>query len=205
MSELCRRLDLITGEEREKEYQHRGFRGRESELQQKLASSCLVYVGNLSFFTTEEQIHDLFSRAGPVRRIIMGLNRVTKSPCGFCFVEYFTRAATDRCVQLVNGCFLDGRAIRVDIDPEFSEERRYGRGFEGGQVRDEIRRSEDIDRAAPNANDEEGTAAAKRPRRDNADAGGFSSAVVHGASDSLGSSYDSPAGVPALKRASIGE
>jgi nuclear cap-binding protein subunit 2 len=38
-------------------------------------------VGNLSFFTTEEQIHELFSRAGDVKRIIMGLDKATKTPC----------------------------------------------------------------------------------------------------------------------------
>lgn len=52
-----------------------------------LATSSTVYVGNLSFFTTEEQIYELFSRAGEVKRIIMGLDRNLKTPCGFCFVE----------------------------------------------------------------------------------------------------------------------
>lgn len=37
--------------------------------------------------TTEEQIYELFSRVGGVKRIIMGLDRNNKTPCGFCFVE----------------------------------------------------------------------------------------------------------------------
>ncbi|GAA6044371.1 hypothetical protein JCM8097_006464, partial [Rhodosporidiobolus ruineniae] len=53
---------------------------------QNLAVSSTVYVGNLSFFTTEEQIYELFSRVGEVKRIIMGLDRNLKTPCGFCFV-----------------------------------------------------------------------------------------------------------------------
>jgi nuclear cap-binding protein subunit 2 len=40
-----------------------------------------------SFFTTEEQIYELFSRVGDIKRIIMGLDRNQKTPCGFCFVE----------------------------------------------------------------------------------------------------------------------
>lgn len=56
-----------------------------------LAKSTTLYIGNLSFFTSEEQIHELFSRAGDVRRIIMGLDSVKKTPCGFCFVIYYTR------------------------------------------------------------------------------------------------------------------
>lgn len=56
-----------------------------------LAKSTTLYIGNLSFFTTEEQIHELFSRAGDVRRIIMGLDAVKKTPCGFCFVIFYAR------------------------------------------------------------------------------------------------------------------
>lgn len=58
-----------------------------AEQQAQLARSSTLYVGNLSFFTTEEQIYELFSKAGRIRRIIMGLDRNAKTPCGFCFVE----------------------------------------------------------------------------------------------------------------------
>ena len=58
----------------------------ESDL--RLENSITLYVGNLTFFTTEEQIYELFSKTGEVKRLIMGLNRETKTPCGFCFVEY---------------------------------------------------------------------------------------------------------------------
>jgi nuclear cap-binding protein subunit 2 len=53
----------------------------------KLKASSTLYVGNLSFYTTETQIYELFSRCGDIKRIIMGLNKNTKTPCGFCFVE----------------------------------------------------------------------------------------------------------------------
>jgi nuclear cap-binding protein subunit 2 len=58
-----------------------------NEQQDLLHRSSTVYVGNLSFFTTEEQIFELFSKSGGLKRIIMGLDRNTKTPCGFCFVE----------------------------------------------------------------------------------------------------------------------
>jgi len=45
-----------------------------------------LYVGNVSFYTTEAQIYELFSTVGHVNRVIMGLDRNKKSPCGFCFV-----------------------------------------------------------------------------------------------------------------------
>ena len=51
-----------------------------------LRESSTVYVGNLDFTTTEERIFTTFSSCGPVDRIIMGINRYTLAPCGFCFV-----------------------------------------------------------------------------------------------------------------------
>jgi nuclear cap-binding protein subunit 2 len=53
----------------------------------KLKSSSTLYIGNLSFYTTEIQIYELFSKCGDVNKVIMGLNKNTKTPCGFCFVE----------------------------------------------------------------------------------------------------------------------
>lgn len=58
------------------------------EYQVKLNDSTTLYVGNLSFYTSEDQIYELFSMCGEVKRVIMGLDRVKKTPCGFCFVEY---------------------------------------------------------------------------------------------------------------------
>lgn len=57
------------------------------EQESLLSNSTTLYVGNLSYFTTEEQVYELFSRAGDVRRVIMGIDRFQKTPCGFCFVE----------------------------------------------------------------------------------------------------------------------
>lgn len=54
-------------------------------LQERQAVDAIVVAR--SFFTTEEQIYELFSRVGDIKRIIMGLDRNQKTPCGFCFVE----------------------------------------------------------------------------------------------------------------------
>lgn len=92
-----------------------------------------------SFYTTEEQISTLFSKCGELKRLIMGLDRFTKTPCGFCFVEYYTHADALDCLKYVGGTKLDERIIRCDLDEGFSEGRQYGRGKSGGQVRDEYR------------------------------------------------------------------
>ena len=64
------------------------FKGSKYEQEKALKLSTTLYVGNLSFFTTEEQIYELFSKCGDVKKIIMGLDKYKKTPCGFCFVEY---------------------------------------------------------------------------------------------------------------------
>eukprot|EP00727_Mastigamoeba_balamuthi_P001122 m51a1_g11006 putative nuclear cap-binding protein subunit 2-like (232) ;mRNA; r:364734-365645 len=110
-----------------------------------LRSSRTLYVGNLSFFTTEDQVWELFRRCGRVFRVIMGLNRDLKTPCGFCFVEYVEREAAERAMASINGTYLDERAIRTDWDPGFKNGRQFGRGASGYQVRDN-QRSGDAER-----------------------------------------------------------
>jgi nuclear cap-binding protein subunit 2 len=96
-----------------------------------------------SFYTTEEQIHELFSKCGEIKRLVMGLDRFNKTPCGFCFVEYYTHTDALDAMKYVGGTKLDERIIRTDLDPGFKEGRQYGRGPTGGQVRDYYR--EDYD------------------------------------------------------------
>ncbi|MCJ1311716.1 nuclear cap binding complex subunit [Agyrium rufum] len=114
--------------------------GRSPEAQEDpLRNATTIYVGNLSFYTTEEQIHELFSKCGEIKRLVMGLDRYNKTPCGFCFVEYYTHQDALDCMKYIGGTKLDERTIRTDLDPGFEEGRQYGRGKSGGQVRDEYR------------------------------------------------------------------
>lgn len=76
----------------------------------------------------------LFSKAGDIKRLIMGLDANKRTPCGFCFVSYFTRKDAEAAVKYINGSMMDGRSIRVDHDWGFVEGRQYGRGKTGGQV-----------------------------------------------------------------------
>ncbi|KAJ4729755.1 Nuclear cap-binding protein subunit 2 [Melia azedarach] len=120
-------------------YRDRRFPGSQEEFEQALLSSATVYVGNMSFYTTEEQIYELFSRAGEIKKIIMGLDKNSKTPCGFCFVLFYSREDTEDAVKYISGTILDDRPIRVDFDWGFQDGRQWGRGRSGGQVRDEYR------------------------------------------------------------------
>ncbi|KAL0930941.1 nuclear cap binding protein subunit 2 [Colletotrichum truncatum] len=115
----------------------------EPPAEDPLAHATTLYVGNLSFYTTEEQVYELFSKCGEIKRLVMGLDRFNKTPCGFCFVEYYTHQDALDCMKYIGGTKLDERVIRTDLDPGFEEGRQYGRGKSGGQVRDEYR--EDYD------------------------------------------------------------
>ncbi|PIO58386.1 hypothetical protein TELCIR_20180 [Teladorsagia circumcincta] len=128
------------------EYRDQRFQGSLKEQDLALRTSTTLYIGNLSFYTSEDQLYELFGRAGEVKRVIVGLDRFKKSPCGFCFVIYYTRADTENAVRCLNRTMLDGRLIRVDYDAGFVEGRQYGRGKHGGQVRDEYREQFDPDR-----------------------------------------------------------
>ncbi|KAJ0704696.1 putative nuclear cap-binding protein subunit 2 [Helianthus annuus] len=127
-------------------YRDRRFPGTQDEYEHTLQTSTTVYIGNMSFYTTEEQLYELFSRAGEIKKIVMGLDKNTKTPCGFCFVMYYSREDTEDAVKYISGTILDDRPIRVDFDWGFQDGRQWGRGRSGGQVRDEYRTDYDPDR-----------------------------------------------------------
>lgn len=98
------------------------------EYNERIRTSTTLYVGNLSFFTVESQLLEFFSQCGQVVNLIMGLNRMKMQPCGFCFVEYATRAEAALAVDTLNRSICDGMVIRVDWDYGFEPSRQFGRG-----------------------------------------------------------------------------
>lgn len=90
-----------------------------------------------------------------MKRVVMGLDRLKLTPCGFCFVEYYTHKDALDCMKYISGTKLDERIIRTDLDPGYKEGREFGRGRSGGQVRDEHRDTYDVGRGgwAPSTNE----------------------------------------------------
>lgn len=68
-------------------YRDQHFKGNRAQQEKLLKASTTLYVGNLSYYTTEEQIYELFGKCGDIKRVVMGLDKNKKTPCGFCFVE----------------------------------------------------------------------------------------------------------------------
>jgi RNA recognition motif-containing protein len=73
-----------------------------------------VYVGNLSYETTEDTLRKMFGEFGEVQAVNLITDRDTGRPKGFGFVEMVEEAAAQTAIQELNGKSVDGRAIKVD-------------------------------------------------------------------------------------------
>jgi RNA recognition motif-containing protein len=87
-----------------------------------------LYVGNLSYNTTEMGLREVFAKAGEVTEVKMVLDRETGRPRGFAFVEMATDQAAQQAVTDLDGRDLDGRTLKVNPAQERSEGGRSGGG-----------------------------------------------------------------------------
>ncbi|GAX27782.1 nuclear cap-binding protein subunit 2 [Fistulifera solaris] len=127
--------DLSFSAEDKKLYWDRSHYDSPEAQMKALTTSSTLYVGNVAFSTRTAHIRSHFSQLGPVKQIHMGLDRNKKMPCGFCFVEYYSREDALAAVSLLSSTKLDGQVIRVELDSGFIPGRQFGRGVKGGQVR----------------------------------------------------------------------
>jgi RNA recognition motif-containing protein len=86
-----------------------------------------LYVGNLSYGTTEVDLRDLFGKSGEVTEVKMMLDRETGRPRGFAFVEMATDAAAQTAISQLDGRELDGRTLKVNPAQERSDSGNRGR------------------------------------------------------------------------------
>jgi cold-inducible RNA-binding protein len=90
-----------------------------------------LYVGNMAFSTTEDQLRELFSQYGTVTKVQLIMDRETGRPRGFAFVEMSDGA--DQAIQALNGTQLDGRSLTVnEAKPREGGGGGGGRGGYGG-------------------------------------------------------------------------
>ena len=97
-----------------------------------------LYVGNLPYSTTEEQLTDLFSRAGQVDNVRVMRDMATGRARGFGFVEMASDEDAQRAVSEFNDYQLDGRALVVNearpkTEGGFGGGQRDNRGSGGGR------------------------------------------------------------------------
>ncbi len=89
-----------------------------------------LYVGNLSYNVTEDQLRELFSQAGQIKDVALITDRQTGRSKGFGFVEFTTQAEAEKAIELFNNHELDGRPLTVNMARP--REERGGGGGGGG-------------------------------------------------------------------------
>ena len=95
--------------------------------------STKLFVGNLSFNATENQLQDLFSAHGNVIEVDVIMDKFSGRPRGFAFVTMESKEAADAAVQALNGKDVDGRALTVnEARPREERPRSGGGGGYGG-------------------------------------------------------------------------
>ncbi len=96
-----------------------------------------LFVGNLSFNTTENDLQDAFAAHGTVVEANLMMDRMSGRPRGFGFVTMSTAEEAQKAIEALNGASVDGRNLTVNIAKP-REERTGGGGGGGGGSRREF-------------------------------------------------------------------
>ncbi len=92
-----------------------------------------LYVGNLPFSTTEDELRSMFAQAGTVVSVSLIRDRDTKRSRGFAFVELSTQAEAEKAVSLFNNSMLDNRTLKVNLARPKEDNGKYKKS--GGNKR----------------------------------------------------------------------
>lgn len=90
-----------------------------------------IFVGNLSFQTTQNELQDVFSQYGNVERVNIVTDRDSGQSRGFAFVEMTERNDAETAISVLNGREMNGRALNVNEarpKPQRSDDRRKSYG-----------------------------------------------------------------------------
>ncbi|MDB5988589.1 MAG: recognition motif protein, partial [Nevskia sp.] len=93
--------------------------------------STKLYVGNLPFTATENELQDMFAQHGPVTSVDLIMDKFSGRPRGFGFVTMETQEGAQAAVQALNGTDFGGRPLTVN-EARPREERSGGGGGGGG-------------------------------------------------------------------------
>ena|SRR5437016_11310059 len=93
-----------------------------------------LYVGNLSFETTENDLQDLFEQHGTVNEVHLMMDKMTGKSRGFAFITMNDDTQANAAMSALNGKELNGRALNVNqARPREERPRPYGGGGGGGK------------------------------------------------------------------------
>lgn len=89
-----------------------------------------LFVSNLDFEITTEQLRDMFSEVGACSSVVIATDRATKRSKGFAFVEMQNEADADKAIELLNNKTVNGRPMKVVEDRGKNESRESSGGGE---------------------------------------------------------------------------
>ena len=92
-----------------------------------------IYVGNLSYRATEDDLKDVFAEYGSIKRIVLPMDRETGRMRGFAFVDMMEDAQEDAAITELDGAEWMGRQLRVNKAKPREENNNYRRS--GGRQR----------------------------------------------------------------------
>lgn len=76
--------------------------------------SCKIFVGNLSYETTQTQLQELLGEVGEIKDVYLPADRISGRPRGFAFVEFSTEDEAKEAIEKFNDHELGGRKLRVN-------------------------------------------------------------------------------------------
>ena len=99
-----------------------------------MSNNSKLFVGNVSFNTTENDLQDAFAAHGTVVEANLMTDRTTGRPRGFAFVTMGTPEEAQAAINAMNGASLDGRALTVnEAKPREERGGSFGGGRQGGR------------------------------------------------------------------------
>jgi RNA recognition motif-containing protein len=109
---------------RERNWQPRSF----NETQKNMTGNSKLYVGNMSFKTSEDELRSAFAQYGSVADVYVAMDKMSGRPRGFAFVTMGTPEEAKLAAEKLNGTDLGGRALTVNE----ARPKEEGAGRSGG-------------------------------------------------------------------------
>jgi len=106
--------------------------GKRGQSKFETSMDTKLYVGNLSYKITENDLQDLFSQHGPVTEVNLMIDKMSGRPRGFAFVTMATKEGAEAAIKALNGGEWEGRALTVNEARPREERPAYAGGGGGG-------------------------------------------------------------------------
>lgn len=119
-------------------YVDRKFKGTREEYFDLLNNTKTLYVTNLPLHLTEERLWNIFAVCGKVENVVRGVNDDLEF-VGFAFIIYQEKEGAQNAFDNLH-IKIDTFSIKIDKDVGFSEERRFGRGKKGQQLKNDFKK-----------------------------------------------------------------